>query len=712
MPGGSYLNEELQEEDYSCEKTPVKFEPHADISAPISASRTVCGVCSGTCGISLTLENGIVVAVEGDEEHPVSKGHLCPKGRAFPELLRCSDRLRQPLRKTGQGQWETVSWDQALDVLASNLSTIRAVYGAESVAIHVGQAGVGKEFFPYVERFCNLFGSPNFSTSGSHCHESKSMANVLTYGGLPIADYEHSRCIVLWGKNPLTSTPSLVSELKDSRARGARLLVVDPRETSLARQADCHLQLRPGTDGALALGLLHVVIKEALYDKEFVGKWVIGFDKLAAHVAPYSPQKVEEITWIPAAKIRLAARLYASSSPACISPGVALELHANGFQAARAIAILQAITGNLDVPGGALFLTEALLSDMSVANQRQSMPAIGQNEYPLFHKSTGHAQAHLYADAILEGRPYPIKALVIVGSNPALTWPNTNKVLDAFAKLEFLAVMDPFMTQTAGLAHLVLPSATFLGRTELWDSSHLSREPRLGLAPKMCDEEGLLTNWEVWKELATRMGYADYFPWEDEEEAINHRLKPLGLTVDDLRDMPGGYVYHRWTAKKYERDGFNTPSGKVEAYSEELERYGYDPLPTYVEPGESPVSTPGSASVYPLVLTTGARTLEYIHSRFRNVPSLYERVPEPHVEVHPAKVEELGIEEGEIVIIESPRGRVEMRVRCTDDIDPRVIFIPHGWNDANANILTDDRLLDPVTGFPPARSLLARIVKR
>jgi len=534
----------------------------------------------------------------------------------------------------------------------------------------------------------------------------------MTYGTLPIADYVHSKCIVLWGKNPLASTPSIVNELRESRARGCRLLVIDPRETSLARQADLHLQVRPGTDGALALGLLHVVIKEALYDREFVRKWVVGFDKLEEHVSTYTPQKVEAITWIPAAKIRLAARLYASSSPACISPGVALELHGNGFQAARAIAILQAITGNLDISGGALFLSEAQLSTMVVVNQREPAQAIGQHEYPLFHTSTGHAQAHRYADAILEGKPYPLKALVIVGSNPVLTWPNAARVRKAFANLEFLAVMDPFMTETARLAHLVLPSATFLGRHELWDSSHLSREPRLGLAPKLCDEEGLLTNWEVWKELAGRMGYAGYYPWKDEEEAINDRLKPLGLTLEDLRGMPGGYVYDTWTAKKYERAGFETPSGKVEAYSAGLERYGYDPLPTYVEPAESPLSTPELARVYPLVLTTGARSLEYIHSRFRNVPSLRGRAPEPYVEVHPAKAHELCIEEGEMVLVESPRGRVEMRTKYSDEIDPRVIFIPHGWSNANANILTDDRVLDPVTGFPPARALLARIVKK
>ena len=710
--GGSISVRIDNKEDCSYEKALSPVETRPDLHVAARSTQTVCGICSGTCGINLTLHNNTVIAIEGDEGHPVSKGHVCPKGRAFPELLRASDRLRQPLARSNTGHLEPVVWETALDLLASRLSGIRAAYGAESVAIHVGQAGVGKEFFPYVERFCNLFGSPNFSTSGSHCNESKSMANVFTYGALPLADYTHSECILLWGKNPLTSTPSLVDELKEARARGCKLLVVDPRETSLARQADLHLQLRPGTDGALALGLLNVVIAEALYDKEFVSRWVIGFDKLAEHVKAYTPKKVEEITWIPAAKIKLAARLYTSSSPACISPGVALELHANGFQAVRAIAILQAITGNLDVSGGALFLSEARLSDMTIVNDAIRKQAIGQQEYPLFHKSTGHAQAHLYADAILDEKPYPIKALVIVGSNPVLTWPNAGRVREAFAKLEFLAVMDPFMTQTAQLAHLVLPSATFLGRHELWDSSHLSREPRVGLAPKLCDEEGLLTNWEVWKELAVRMGYGDYFPWKNEEEAINHRLKPLGLTVEALRSMPGGYAYDRWTANKYERDGFKTPSGKVEVYSAELERYGYDPLPVYVEPGESPLSTPDIAAAYPLVLTTGARTLEYLHSRFRNVPTLNRRTPEPYVEVHPAKAEELSIEEGEMVAVESLRGRVEMKARYTDAIDPRVIFIPHGWNDANANALTDDRKLDPVTGFPPARSLLARIVKK
>ena len=219
---------------------------------------------------------------------------------------------------------------------------------------------------------------------------------------------------------------------------------------------------------------------------------------------------------------------------------------------------------------------------------------------------------------------------MVAGSNPVLTWPNADKVRQALGSLEFLAVMDPFMTETAKLADLVLPCATFVGGNELWDSSHLSCEPRLGLAPKLCDDKGLPTNWEVWIEVAARMGYRDSFPWKTEEDAIDFRLHSLGLTFDALKKMPGGHVYDRWTEKKYEQEGFRTASGKVEIYSPQLERYGYDPLPTYHEPAESPVSTPDIAAAYPLVLTTGARKLGYLHSRFRNVPSLKSRSPEPH----------------------------------------------------------------------------------
>jgi anaerobic selenocysteine-containing dehydrogenase len=222
----------------------------------------------------------------------------------------------------------------------------------------------------------------------------------------------------------------------------------------------------------------------------------------------------------------------------------------------------------------------------------------------------------------------------------------------------------------------------------------------------------LPTNWEIWKEVGVRMGYADFFPWETEEEAIDFRLQPLNLTLAKLKKMPAGYAYHQWAEKKYEREGFKTPSGKVEIYSAKLAKHGYDPLPKYREPAESPLSTPATAKEYPLVLTTGARTVGYLHSRFRNVPSLLSRRPEPHVEINPRTAAYFCVADGEMVVVETRRGRIEVKVRYTDRLLAGAISIPHGWDQANANVLTDDVDVDPVTGFPADRSLLARIVKK
>lgn len=674
--------------------------------------QTVCGICNASCGINVYVKNNEIIKIKGQDDHPISRGCLCPKGKALKELLDAPDRLRHPLQKTAGGNWLEISWDEAFDLIGRRLQEIKGRYGAEAVAVHVGQAGVGKEFTPYAQRFCQAFGTPNFSTAGSHCHHSKTMANEYTCGTLPAPDYSNSSCIVLWAYNPSASCPPLMRNINDALKRGAGLIVVDPRATALAKAADIHLQVRPGTDGALALGMLNVVIAENLFDKEFVDRWTVGLDQLAILAAEYPPEAVESITWVPAAKIREAARLFAKSSPACIYPGIAVELHTNGFQAARAISVLQAITGNLDIAGGAVFMPKAKLSPLALDSMADSVPAIGQKEFPLFYKHLGQAQANIYSTAILEGRPYPLKGMIVVGSNPLLTWPNAEKLKRALGSLEFFAVADHFLTETASLADIVLPAATFLHTNELWDRTGTSGESRIGLSRKVISDHGVITNWKFWAELAGRMAYGDYFPWETEEDALNYRIKPLGMTIGELAQMPDGFVYGERVEKKYENDGFQTPSGKVEIYSEELKQFGYDPLPGYHEPAESPVSSPELFRQYPLILTTGARTPGYMHSRYRNLKSLRHLSPRPWVELQQVKANELGVEEGETVIVESLRGSIELTVKFNDEIHPGVIFIPHGWDEANANILTDNEKLDPVTGFPSDRSLLARIVKK
>ncbi|MDD3654891.1 MAG: molybdopterin-dependent oxidoreductase [Desulfotomaculaceae bacterium] len=674
---------------------------------------TNCGICNARCGMKITLAGSRIDKVEGWTDHPTSRGYLCPKGRAIKELVEAPDRLKSPLVKKPEGGWQEISWHEALDLVAGKINKLKENYGAEALAVHVGQSGVGKEFTHYAARFCQVYGTPNFSTAGSHCHYSRVMANCLTYGALPEPDFKESDCIVLWGSNPAESSPLLSREIKQARRQGAKLIVVDPRRTATAGVADLHLQLRPGTDGALALGLLRVVVTEGLYDREFVERWTVGFDRLAEHLAGFTPETAAIITGVPAAKIVEAARLYARSGPACISQGNALELHTNGFQAARAVAVLQAVTGNLDIAGGAVIKTPPRLASLIAAyNQESRKPAIGQNEFPLFYRHTRQAQANIYAEAILEGKPYPLRGMIVDGSNPALTWPNAGKVRRALAGLEFLAVIDHFMTATAALADIVIPVATFLGQDELADWTGARGDLRLGLIPGTAADTGQMTNWKFWSELACRMGYGDYFPWETEEAAINDRIKPLGYTVEELKQKPDGIVYGKWTPKKYEREWFKTASGKVELYSNELLRHGYEPLPVYREPGESPVSTPEVFSKYPFILTAGARTLGYFHSRYRNIPSLRQIAPEPLVEIHVDQAGALGIADGDRVMVESLRGKIELRAKLSREIHPGVILIPHGWAEANVNLLTDNDTLDPVTGFPACRSLLARVYKK
>lgn len=680
---------------------------------PEESLKSSCEICNGLCALDIKVRGEEIVRVRGRAGHTVSKGYICPKGRAVNEIINAPDRIKTPLIKSSGKEWQEVSPADALIYISERLNSTKNKYGAEAVAVHVGRAGVKKQFTYYLERLSAAFGTPNFSTSGSHCHLSKKMANVMTYGVLPIPDFKNSRCMVLWGSNPARSCPLLMRDINKARQKGARLIVIDPRSTSTARKSDLHLQIRPGTDGALALAVLNVIIQRELFDKKFVKDWTVGFDKLVDLVVNYTPEKVESITWVPSKKIVEAAYLYADNSPACISMGIALELQSNGFQTARAISILQAVCGNLDIAGGALFALPAALNSLKIKRDDVTCrPAVGQEEYPLFYKYNDTAQANIFARSILEGKPYPLKAMVVAGSNPVLTWPNAERVKKAFTNLEFLVVAENFMTETAKLADVIFPVSTFLSRDELCDFAALNGRPILYFSPKI-KEEPVMTDCEFCKNLAVEMGFEKYFPWENEKDALNYRLKPLGISIEALSQcLDEGYEYRVKEEKKYLKTGFHTKSGKVEIYSEEMQEYGYDPLPVYKEPVESPLSTPELFKRYPLILTSGARTTAYMHSRFHNIPSLRQLEPEPELEVHSDTAQSLGIENGEKVMVESPRGKIQIKVKITGNILPGVISIPHGWDESNANILSDDEALDPVTGFPPVRSLLARIVRK
>lgn len=627
---------------------------------------------------------------------------LCPMGRALDKIVHSPDRLLYPMKKEKDG-WRRISWDEALRFTAERLNDIKRKYGPQAIDIHTGYAATHYDLREYVRRFTKLFGTPNLSSSGGQCHTAKLMGNVLTCGALPLPDYERTNCIIVWGYNPAASNPYAMRAILNARKRGAKLITVDPRIIPPAARSDIHLQLRPGTDRALALGMLNVVIREGLYDKDFVTRWTLDFDKLEEAIRIFTPEHVQDVTGVPADLIKKAAYMYGSTSPACIVLENAPEHQIDGIQSIRAISILQAISGNLDVPGGALINSEYGFADMSLADITLETKSIGADTYPLFHEFKREAHANLLADAVLEEKPYALKGMIISGANPVLTFPNSNKLKKALEKLEFLAVSDIFLTETAGYADVILPATTFLERMELCDLRQQRYFPRFALIKQAVAQQGeSWPDWKIWFELAKLMGYGEYFSWESIKEATAFKVKPAGISIEQLEKEPDGIQKGYGQYKKYEQKGFSTPSGKVEIYSERLAGHGYDPLPTY------PVSNDHDGTI---ILSVGARVNQYIHSRFRNIRELRLKRPEPFAEISVQTAQQLDIQNNEVIKIITKTGEIEIKAKIADSVLPGTVFVPHGWAEANGNILVDDSYLDPISGFPVSRAIPCSVKK-
>ena len=684
--------------------------------------KTACHMCFASCGLNAYVKDGRIIKVDGMAEHPVNRGEICITAEHALDYVYSEDRLKYPMKKEG-GKWKRISWDEALDTTAAKLRESKEKYGDTSLAVFAGDATAmqGAAAALLAWRFCDIYGTPNRCSVESICYIVRGKATLFTLGKFSSPDAEEAKCIMLWGHNPHNSLPPLVWRIDNAINNGAKLIVIDPRSTAFAKKADIHAQIRPGTDAALALAMLNIIIMEGLYDKEFVAKWTTGFDKLAEHVSQYPPEDVERITWVPVETIKEMARMFATTKPACIIEGTnTLDQQASGFHNTRAIIILQAITGNIDVPGGAIRVSGQLrLNPVRLPEKVQSLRLIGAEEYPIVHRMGdrvfGEMQAMEWPDIVLAAKPYPITTMIVAGSNPAVTWPNSNKVRQALKKLDFLVVMDIFMTETAEMADIVLPATTFFERTDISaEGGRQVNEPYVILRKPAI--EPLWESWPDWKfwfELARRMGYEKYFPWQNIEEALDYFLEPTGLTIKQLKEeSPEGITYGSKEYGEHERRGFNTPSGKIELYSQALKELGYSPLPEYIENPESLTSTPELAREYPLTLTTGARHLEYWHSQHRNIPGLRRRVPEAMAEIHPDTARKYGIGDGDMMVIDTKTGGIEIKAAVTEDLIPCVVKIPHGWSQANANILTDNIPADPVSGYPALKGLLCRVRRK
>lgn len=687
--------------------------------------RSNCRGCHGGCGVLVHVKDGRIIKLEGDPEIPSNRGTMCSKGLAYLQLVYHPDRLKYPLKrsgKKGEGKWQRISWDEALDTIVKKYKEIISKYGPEAIVI--GQ-GTGRDYAETLYRFANLLGTPNVITAGHMCYVSRLGATLITCGALPVCDYDsHPKCVMVWGNNVVWTHPDeyKAENLARVLAEGARLIVVDPRLTYLAGRADIWLQLRPGTDTALALGIANVIISEGLFDKEFVEKYTHGWDKFVERVQEYPLDKVEKITWVPAAKIKDAARLYAKTKPACIQWGVAIEQTINSTDNNRILTDLMAITGNLDAPGGNVFFKQPPVRTLSQFGMHRELSAeqrekqLGGNTYKLAQR-VALVTPKMVWDAILTGKPYPIKAVQLHGSNPVLTRANAREVYKALKQVDFLVVADFFLTPTAELADVVLPAATWLESDYL--GGYFLRHGYLFPRKKIVQIGECWQDQKIFNELGKRLGQKDWF--DKVEDAWDYILEPTGLTWEQAKEMP--YIKGETEYRKYERKGFSTPTKKVELYSTIFEEWGYDPLPRYREIPESPISKPEIAREYPYILTTGARCPVFFHSEHRMIPWLREIHPDPIVEIHPQTAEKHGIKEGDWVFIESPRGRIKQRAKLTTGIDPRIVaaqhgwWFPevktpdHGWDKSNINILTDNDPAgyDVAMGSTNLRVLLCKI---
>ena len=695
--------------------------------------KSTCRMCHGVCGVLVHIKDGKVIKVTGDPDCPTSMGYICAKGKASPELLYHPDRLKFPLKrigKRGENKWQRIDWDEALDTIAAEFLRIKREYGAQSIA---ATHGTGRPYIVMTQRFFRALGTPNRFGGDHICYFPRLESSAMTCGTLPICDYYgfdgvYPKCVIIWGCNIAETGASdgmcghlLTRTLKRPDTKS---IVIDPRKTNLAAKADHWLQIRPGTDDALALGMLNVIINEELYDKDFVKEWTVGFNDLKDRIQSYTPEKVAEITWIPPEDIQAAARMYATTKPACIQWGVAIDQNINNFQTSRAILCLSAITGNLDIPGGDVFWVPP--PGVVVQSPRLN-PAILGPEIPpeIVKKKIGAGKypvlSQVHPDeffrAVVTDEPYPIKALFIMGCNILVAHTYSEKMIQALNKIDFTVATDLFMTPTTQMADIVLPAASWLEQDDVADLHFvwcvLIRQKVATIGECRDDKQILI-------DLAHRLGMQEAFPWKTVNEYCDWLLKDTGFTFEEFKKT--GILKGEMRYRKYEKDGFATPSGKVELRSSKLEAMGFDPLPYYVEPPESPYLTPELFKEYPLIITTGARTEGYFHSEGRQIESLRKINPDPLLEIHHDTARNLGITDGDWVWIETPRGgKIKMKARVTDGIHPDVVNAPHGWwfpeknppdysfMESNVNLLTGDLPYDPYTGSESWRSFLCKV---
>ncbi len=682
-------------------------------------TKTHCGrMDHGGCGLLVGVSDNKIISIKGDPEGYLNQGYTCFKGRVSGERLYHPDRLKYPLKragKRGQGKWTRISWEEALDETAAGLLDIKEKYGAQAVGFGVGMPK-GLEHFILI-RLANVFGSPNVVASQDVCHAPREVTGMHTCGFYPVADLHHPTQLILsWASNILSTNEEgqIGSLLLNQIKRGTKLMVIDPRHTELARKADLWLRPTPGTDHALALGFINVIIEEELYDKEFVNSYTVGFDELDTQTREYNPQRVAAITGIPADQIQQAARLYAVARPAALQWGNALEHDMNVFDATRALVCLMAITGNLEVPGGNINAHDPEVMGMGRFVRADLIPdknrrMIGAH-YGTIPRMMTVPPAY-FRRAILEDQPYPVRGYYCMCANPLVAWADSNLTYRAFQKLDFMAVAEIFMTPTASMADIVLPVAH---QYEINDIGHYG----LGHGMVLCRSKVVEPPEECWpdikimNELGKRISNPEYWH-EDFEQFLEDLLGPSGLSYEQFASV--GFLKGPDRFKQYQEKGFRTPSGKVELKLSSAEKLGTKPLPEYTGLPEAVDAD------YPLQLIS-AKSRYYLLSSYRWVEKLRQKRPHPTVEIHPETAALYGINDGDQVKIETRYGQIIQQALLTEIVPLGVIsaalgwWYPEGdvsqqyeWRRSNFNMLSSTGKLGREFGTPNIKNLVCRI---
>ncbi len=667
------------------------------------------------CGIKTYVNaEGELVKIEGDENHPVTAGRLCVRCLTMRDYIYNPDRILYPMKRAredrGKNKWERITWDEAFDTIAEKVAYYKEHYGAESILM---QGGTGREGGPMLPAYAQAaLGTPNASQplSGYSCYIPRVAGTTYVLGAAyPEMDYAGGlpgryddpaftvpELIVFWGKYPLpTNGDGLFGHSAvDMMRRGAKLMVIDPRVNWGSARAEYFLRLRPGTDAALGMAMLDVIISEDLYDHEFVEKWTYGFDALAERVSEMPPERAEEITGVKAELIREAARAYAAAKPAQIAWGLAIDMKSNGMQAGHTIIALEAITGNIDVPGGQLIgdVNDGLELGFGWNELGEELQGkiLGLKEYPAMVSFVLNAHCDMVLDTLETGNPYEFKMAGFEDCNglAGTDCAQPKRWHDAWRKLEFCFGIDTFITPTIqACCDLFLPLSSTVEHDSVVYSHYGASPITMGAINKSVTVGEGKGDSEIMYEIGRRCMPVNFGRFKNYYEFLEFYRLNNKWTFEDIREEVVHQKTETLSYRKYESGklrpdgapGFNTVTGRIELWSTMFNQFGEDPLPYYEEPQLSPVSTPELLDEYPLVLTTGARTYCYFHSEGKQIPYLREMNPDPLVEVNPKDALKYGIADGQWVKVSNPFGSCVMKAKVTQTVYEGLAAAQHGF---------------------------------